>query len=127
MSTEIAARAKRSRPEMMPKPPPLITLATRQAEPATSVLSVPSVGNPWSLLDQQCFSSSVGQQSVANISFDDPGCWLPSSSTPWESSTAQSPPIAPSQLDSLSSSNLFDEDIFGVYTTYSPEEMLNND
>ena len=109
----------------MPKPPPLNAPAPRQAEPATSVLSVPPVAGPWSLLDQQCFSSSVGQQSVANISFDDPGCWLPSSSTPWESSIAQSPLITSSQLDS--SSNLFDEDIFGVFTTYSPEEMLNND
>lgn len=107
--------------------------------------STNSASSSWSL-DQQR-SSSVGQQS-----FNDSGCWMPgssgNSSTPWENNfgfhklqvaagistyevfntTPKTTPIpdSSSQLATIPSFNLFDEDAFGV-TAYRPEEMLNND
>ncbi len=108
--------------------------------------SANSIASSYWSLDQQR-SSSVGQQS-----FNDSGCWMPgssgNSSTPWENSfgfhklqmaagissyevfntTPISSPISDSssQLATIPSFNLFDEDVFGV-TAYRPEEMLNND
>ena len=106
-----------------------------------------SSSSAWSM-DQQ-HPPSVGQQSV---SFDDSGCWMPgpsdetafgdyNNSSPWKNSSRfhqisangngssyevfDTPPQLPSSQLAISSSSLFEEDIFGV-APYRPEELLNS-